>query len=160
MLMIAFVHGPDALLVRRQMRALCAELDPTGSNTTRVDGRTTAPNQIATMVGTPAFLGMGRVIVVEDLFAGKRGSKASDLDDEKSPAPSKDALGILTSVAPGNALIIVEPSLSSVPAAVRKVMPDIQVRTGIPSRGRELVSWIGSEATAAGSSIDDAAAAV
>ncbi len=155
--MIAFVHGPDALLVRQQVRALCADLDPSGSNTTRVDGRATAPNQIATMVGTPAFLGMGRIVIVDDLFAGKRGSKASDADDEKIPAPSKDALGIFSNVAPGNALIIVEPSLSSVPAAVKKVMPDIQVRTGIPPRGRELVSWVTSEATAAGSSIEEAA---
>src|SRR6185369_14482886 len=99
MSMIAFVHGPDALLVRQQVRALCAELDPSGSNTTRVDGKSTAPNQIATMLGTPAFLGMGRIIVVDDLFAGKRSSKAPDLDDEKSSPPSKDALGILTSVA-------------------------------------------------------------
>jgi DNA polymerase III delta subunit len=155
--MIAFVHGPDALLVRQQVRALCAELDPSGSNTTRLDGRMIAPNQIATMVGTPAFLGMGRVLIVDDLFAVKRGSKSSDSDDEKSPAPSKDALGILATVAPGNALIISEPSLSSVPAAVKKIAPDIQVRSGLPPRGRELVSWVTLEATAAGSSIDDAA---
>ena len=155
--MIAFVHGPDALLVRQQVRTLCADLDPSGSNTTRVDGRTTAPNQIATMVGTPAFLGMGRVIVVDDLFVGKRNSKAPDSEDEKSPPPSKDSLGILSNVAAGNALIIVEPSLSSVPAAVKKAMPDIQVRTGIPPRGRELVSWVSAEVAAAGTSIDDAA---
>ena len=155
--MIAFVHGPDALLVRQQVRALCAELDPDGSNTTRVDGRTIAPNQIATMVGTPAFLGMGRVLIVEDLFAGKRGGKAADSDDEKSPAPSKDALGILANVAPGNTLIISEPSLSSVPAAVKKIAPEMHVRSGIPPRGRELVSWVTQEATAAGSEIDDAA---
>lgn len=158
--MIAFVHGPDALLVRQHVRSLCAELDPDGSNTTRIDGRSVAASQLATMVGTPAFLGMGRVIVVEDLFAGKRPGKTSSSDDEKSVPPSKDTLEVLSNVAPGNSLIIAEPSLSSVPAAVKKAAPDIQVRMGVPPRGRELVSWVNAEVTATGSSIEDSAVPV
>ena len=158
--MIAFVHGPDALLVREAVRALLTELDPTGANTTRVDGRTTAPNQIATMVGTPAFLGMGRVVVVDDLFAGKRGAKEADGDAERAAPPSPETLAVLGRVADGNSLILSEPGLKSVPAAVKKAAPGIEVRAGIPPRGRDLVRWVTAEAEQTGSSIEDAAVPV
>jgi hypothetical protein len=66
-------------------------------------------------------------------------------------------LAVLGSVADGNALILSEPALSSVPTAVKKTAPGIEVRAGVPPRGRELVRWVTTETERAGSSIEEAA---
>lgn len=154
--MIAFIHGPDALLVRTHLKELLATLDPDGSNTTRVDGKSTSPQAIAGMVATPSFFGMARVVVVDDLFA-----RASKDDDDEPDAVSSSkkrstapAIELLSQVVEPNALILVEPSLSSVPAAVKKSGAGIEVRPGIPHRGRALQEWAEKQAQAFGSTFE------
>jgi DNA polymerase III delta subunit len=151
--MIYFIHGPDALLVRQHRSEILARLDPDGSNTTRVDGRTASPQAISSMVATPAFFGMARVVVVDDLFA--RMPKDAE-DVEEAPGTTKAnpaAIELLNSVVSPNALVLVEPSISSVPAAVRKSGAAIEVRAGIAPRGNDLVKWVESQAKNAGSGI-------
>lgn len=160
--MIYFVHGPDAFLVRDHIARLRAELDPSGANLTRIDSRSTPAKNIATMAGTPPFFGEGRVLIVDDLFAGKsRGKRAAASDDgEEASAsgPPSEALAVLTSLVAPNVLILAEPSLSSVPAAVKKLALKMEVRAGIPPRGSDLLDLVTEQATAAGSSIDRRAA--
>jgi DNA polymerase III delta subunit len=160
--MIYFIHGPDAFLVRDHISRLRTELDPEGTNLTRIDARSTPAKNIATMAGTPPFFGDGRVLIVDDLFAGKsRGKRAaSGGDDTESSgsAPSSDALSVLTSLVAPNVLILAEPSLSSVPAAVKKLGLKMEVHAGIPPRGPDLLEFVSEQATAAGSSIDRRAA--
>jgi DNA polymerase III delta subunit len=155
--MIFFIHGPDALLVRQHCSDILQRLDPDGANTSRIDGRTTTPQSISSMVATPAFFGMARVVVVDDLFA--RMSKESDDDDEAAAAtkPGPAALDVLGQVVEPNSLILVEPSLSSVPAAIRKSGAPIEVRSGIAPRGNDLIAWVEREAVRIGASIDRAA---
>lgn len=159
--MIYFVHGPDTLLVRRHVREITMRFDPDGVNTTRVDGRSTPPHQIATMVATPAFFGGGRVIIVDDLFGGKSGRGSGGDDDDGGGSGSKagsGALDLLDRVTEPNVLVLVEPSLASVPAAVKRRAPKLDVRSGVVPRGRELVSWVIEQAATLDAKIDQRAA--
>ncbi|MGH2548107.1 MAG: DNA polymerase III subunit delta, partial [Thermomicrobiales bacterium] len=161
--MIYFVHGPDAFLVRDHISHIRAELDPSGTNITRIDGRSNPAKNIATMAGTPPFFGEGRLLIVDDLFAGKtRGKRANaaatDDDESAATGPSSDALSVLTSLVAPNTLVLAEPSLSSVPAAVKKLALRMEVRAGIPPRGGDLLDFVMAQADSAGSSIDRRAA--
>jgi len=163
--MLAFVHGPDALLVREAVRVLAAERDPSGENTSRIDGRSTPASKIAIMAGTPGFFGAGRVLIVDDLFAGKsRGKRAAAVEEEdESGEPTgsaKEGLTVIAAASPDNLVIFAEPALSSVPAAVKKAAPGMLVRPCAPTRGRDLLAWIRARATQAGSSIDERTAAL
>ena len=105
--MLAFVHGPDALLVREAVRALAVDRDPSGENTTRIDARSTPTNKIAIMSGTPGFFGVGRVIIVDDLFGGK--SKAarrgvSDDDEAGEAAAPKEGLAVIAAASAADPL--------------------------------------------------------
>lgn len=152
--MIFFIHGPDALLVRHHRNEILGRLDPDGTNTTRVDGRTTSPQAIAGMVATPAFFGMARVVVVDDMFA--RLPKEPEDGDEAIGATKANpaAIEVLSQVVEPNALVLVEPSMASVPAAVRKSGAAIEVRAGVAPRGGDLVKWVRDQANAAGAPID------
>ncbi|MCC6705190.1 MAG: hypothetical protein IT334_09960 [Thermomicrobiales bacterium] len=158
--MIVFIHGPDAHLVRQHLKDTLARLDPDGANTSRVDGRTTSPQTIAGMVATPAFFGMARFVVVDDLFA--RTAKGGDDDDDASGTSSTKAnpaaIELLKQVVEPNSLVLVEPSLASVPAAVKKAGVGIEVKSGVAPRGPGLTAWVIEQAELAGSSIDQAAA--
>jgi DNA polymerase III delta subunit len=159
--MIYFVHGPDAFLVRDHILRLRAELDPSGTNITRIDGRSNPAKNIATMAGTPPFFGEGRLLIVDDLFAGKTRSKragVSDEDESGSTGPTSDALSVLTNLVAPNTLVLAEPSLSSVPAAVKKLALKLEVRAGVPPRGGDLLDFVMAQADGAGSSIDRRAA--
>ena len=161
--MLAFVHGPDALLVREAVRALAVDRDPSGENTTRIDARSTPTNKIAIMSGTPGFFGVGRVIIVDDLFGGK--SKAarrgvSDDDEAGEAAAPKEGLAVIAAASADNLVIFAEQSLASVPAAVKRVAPGMLVRPCAPPRGRALLGWLRERATVAGSAIDERTASM
>jgi DNA polymerase III delta subunit len=160
--MIYFVHGPDAFLVREHVSQLRAQLDPSDSNSTRIDGRSTPAKNIARMAGTPSFFGEPRLLIVDDLFTGKsRGKRTAQSDDTEesgSTGAASDAMAVLTSLVSPNVLILAEPGLSSVPAAVKKLALPMEVRAGIPPRGPDLLDFVSAQATAAGSSIDRRAA--
>jgi len=158
--MIFFIHGPDALLVRSNLKEILLRLDPDGANTTRVDGRTTSPQTIAGMVATPAFLGMARVIVVDDLLARSKSIPGEEDDNLDNPASKANpaAIELLNQVAEPNSLVLVEPTLGSVPAAVKRSAAGIEVRAGVAPRGRDLLNWVDEQARSIGSDIDGQAA--
>ena len=161
--MIFFVHGPDALLARSHVKDILDRVDPGGENTTRVDGRSTSPQAIAGMVATPSFFGMARVVVVDDLLSMTSKNAESDDDEIESTGGRKSNAGVvemLGQVVEPNSLILVEPSLASVPAAIKKAGVGIDVRSGVPPRGSDLVKWVQKRAETAGSSIDNHAARV
>ncbi len=157
--MIAIVHGPDALLVRQAVKTLLAARDPDGNATNRVDGKSAALSQIISQVGSVGFFGTGRVIVIHDLLVrATKGAKSSD-DDDSSDAGSIDLAPLFSAVTPENTLVLVESSLASVPAAVRRALPsDADVIAGEPPRGSNLVRWIANAAESAKTEIDPQAA--
>jgi DNA polymerase III delta subunit len=101
---------------------------------------------------------MARVVVVDDLFA-RAGKQEAEGDDVPSTSTKADpaAIDLLSQVVEPNSLILVESSLSSVPAAVKKSGAGIEVRAGIAPRGTELERWVKDRAKEVGASIDQQA---
>ncbi len=159
--MILVVLGPDAALARRQAALRADDHDPGGDNTTRLDGREANVAQLAAMVGSAGFFGR-RAIVVDGLLA-RAGRGASDDGETDRPQPRGKAaidLGpLFAAVAPDNLLLLLEPTLGAVPAAIRKALPPhAEVIGSEPPRGAALLSAIATMAKDAGGDIERPAA--
>jgi DNA polymerase III delta subunit len=155
---IYFIHGPDRLLARDAALAIAADLDPEGLNTTWLDGRETSFAAVASAVGAATFFGSPRIVVVTDLLG--RSSRDSDTGEpdgggEDRPGRGRAELEFLVSAVPeSHHLIILEPSLATVPAVFKNTASGAKVIAGDPPRGSTLVAWIEDAALDAGSRID------
>ncbi len=156
--MIAIVHGPDGLLVRQSVAKLIQTHDPDGMATNRIDGKATPLPQIIAQVASVGFFGAGRVVVVDDLlFRATKPAKGGE--DSGSDAGGLDLGPLFAAVEQNNTLILVDQSLHSVPAAVRKMMPTaVEVVAGEPPRGPNLLRWMAATAKSAGVGLDQRAA--
>lgn len=144
--MIALVTGPDAATARERAAALVREHDPSGSNTTRVDGRTASLPGLTAQVGSVGFFAERRVIVVDDLMGrAAKPTRAGAADDEASEAgpPALDVAPLFAATLPENLLLLVDAALSGVPAAIKRAAPpEATVVVCEPPRGAELVAWL------------------
>ena len=158
--MIVLVHGPDAALARDAVAELVRAHDPEGANTTAFDGKDTPLSQIVVAVGSAGFFGVGRVVVVHDLMTRARGGKNADDDGGTAPpAGTIDLAPLFAAVPPENLLVLVDPGLASVPAVVKKSVPNgVRIVAGDPPRGRDLIGWVVRAATKSGGEIDAPAA--
>lgn len=160
--MIYFIHGPDRQLAREAALAIVGDLDPDGSNTTWLDGRETSYAGVASAVGTASFFGSPRIVIVTDLLV--RASRDSDAaesigEDQERPGRGRAELSSLISAVPeSHHLIILEPSLTTVPAVLKAASPGAKVIAGEPPRGSELIAWIEAAAVQAECRIDRRAA--
>lgn len=155
--MIHLILGPDRLLARDSARALASELDPTGTNTTWLDGRETTPERVISAAGTISFFGAAPVVVVADLLA-RYGKQAEDDDSGSGGTPRKRETSPLATIAAAvpeaHHLILLEPSLTSAPAALKSAKPPARVIANEPPRGPALVGWIVDTASRVESTID------
>lgn len=145
--MIALFIGPDAAIVRQESRALALARDPDGQSTSTLDGKTVPFKDVLMQVASVGFFGTGRVVIVQDLVArfGKQGGEKGDWAQLFASVPAE------------NTLILADPSLAAVPAAVRKALPkDAAVTSGAPPRGPELIRWLVATSRAEGASLSDA----
>lgn len=148
--MIAVILGPDASMVRAEVRRRVTAADPSGQSTTIMDGKTAGLHDVQMAVASIGFFGAGRVIVVEDLIArlGKQGAR------DGGSVPDWPAL--FASVPNVTMLVLADPSLATLPVGVKKALPsDASVTLCEPPRGRELTRWIQDRAAAQHSSIDE-----
>ncbi|MGB3329960.1 MAG: hypothetical protein WBA46_13445 [Thermomicrobiales bacterium] len=148
--MITAVLGPDNGLARSELKRILAEVDPDGTSTSTLDGKSASLNDVLMAASSVGFFSAGRVVVVEDLIArlGKQGAK------ENGAAPNWDAL--LSGIPAASTLILFDPSLATLPAAVKKAMPpDARLIVGDPPRGCDLVRWLRAEAKREGVDLDD-----
>lgn len=151
--MISVILGPDYALARTALRDLRKQRDPSGDSTSFLDGKIVSIRQVITDISSLGFFSAGRVVIVEDLIArlGKQGAK----DNGQTP----DWPGLFAAVQSESTLILIDPSLASLPAAVKKALPnDATVQLSKPPRGAELVGWIQREAKKNGAGIDQQAA--
>jgi DNA polymerase III delta subunit len=159
---IYFIHGPDRLLAREAALAIAGDFDPDGSNTTWLDGRNVSFADVASAVGAASFFSAPRIVVVTDLLAraGRESDSTQSNDgDEERPGRGRAELESLVAAAPeSHHLVLLEPSLSSVPAAFKKVAPGAKVIAGEPPRGSVLLAWIEAAAIKVESRIDTRAA--
>ena len=125
--MIYFIHGPDRLLGRQAVLAIAADFDPSGSNTTWLDGRETSFAGVASAVGAASFFGSPRVVIVTDLLV--RASKDAESGEPTSGLEERSGRGraelesLVSAVPDSHHLIIFEPTLTSVPAIFKSTTP-------------------------------------
>lgn len=135
--MISIVLGPDYAMARARMREIRRQADPSGDNTSMLDGKTVGLRAVMMDISSVGFFSAGRVVIVEDLIArlGKQGAK----DGSQTP----DWPALFAAVPEASTLILVEASLQSLPAAVKKALPDgATVEFCDPPRGPALITWI------------------
>jgi len=148
--MIVVILGPDASMARAEVRRRMTDADPSGQSTTVMDGKISGLHDVQMAVASIGFFSAGRVIVVEDLIArlGKQGAR----DGGSVP----DWTGLFAAVPGETTLVLVDPSLVTLPAGVKKALPSgVSVTVCDPPRGRELIRWIKARATDQDSSMDD-----
>lgn len=148
--MIAIVLGPDGSMARDAVRGILRDRDPSGQSTSTIDGKTSSLKNIQMDATSVGFFSAGRVVIVEDVIArlGKLGAR-----DGANPP---DWGGLFKAIPDPSTLILLDPSLASVPAAVNKALPsDTKIFVSDPPRGRDLLQWIQGEATSEKSEIDD-----
>ncbi|MFT4039224.1 MAG: hypothetical protein QM692_13640 [Thermomicrobiales bacterium] len=147
--MIHFVYGPDATLARQHARQIAQQADPGGENTSWLDGKETSLNGVLNAIGTVSFFGGGRVVVVSDVLPKASGEGAS------GAGKAGEMLAALVAGVPeGSTLVLLEPSLSGPPAALKPHADRITVKSGAPPRGRDLITWIQERAKDAEGKID------
>jgi len=152
---IALIVGPDAASARAETDALLRQHDPGGLNTTRLDGKSLTIDEAVSAVSTPAFFGGGRVIVIDDLMARASKTAASEGSELAPIAKGFDFTKLFESVADGNALLLVDQPLETIPAAVKRVAPPTTTMFGgDPPRGAALIDWLQRQADKANSKID------
>jgi DNA polymerase III delta subunit len=152
--MIYFVHGPDRLLARRAATAIVKDVDPDGHNTSWLDGRETSFSKLSAAIGSVSFFGSTRTVVVSDLLPRTSRDLERDTDvAEASTGALSDLQDILKRVPQSHCLILLEPSLLALPASLKASLLAIEVISGAPPRGAELVRWIQERAVELGSSI-------
>lgn len=158
--MIVLVHGPDAASARAKVAAVLADRDPSGENTSWFDAADTPLPQLVVAAGSAGFFGVGRVVVVRDLMAkASRGKGGTSASVDEPAAGSLDLGPLFAAVPPENTLVLLDPGLSSLPAAVKKAAPKDATVVGCePPRGGDLVAWIERTAQEAGGGIEREAA--
>ncbi len=151
--MIAIVVGPDGSMAREAVRGILRERDPSGQSTSTIDGKTATLSTIQMDATSVGFFSAGRVVIVEDVMArlGKPGAK----DGANPPAWPE----LFAAIPDASTLILLDPSLGAVPAAIRKALPaDATIVLSDPPRGRDLLRWIMGRAKDEGAGIDQATA--
>jgi DNA polymerase III delta subunit len=155
---IYFIHGPDRLLAREAVLATAAEFDPSGSNTTWLDGRETSFSGVASAVGAASFFDSPRVVIVTDLLV--RASRESETGESTAGGDELRGRGraeiesLVAAVPESHHLIFFEPSLTSVAAMLKTAAPRLKVIAGEPPRGPALIVWIEAAAQRVESLID------
>jgi len=155
---IYFIHGPDRLLAREAVLKTAAEFDPSGSNTTWLDGRETSFGGVASAVGVASFFDSPRVVVVIDLLV--RANRESESGESTAGVADRSGRGraeiesLVSAVPESNHLILFEPALTSVPALLKTAAPGLKVIAAEPPRGSALIAWIEVAAHGAESRID------
>lgn len=148
--MICVVLGPDYAMARGRARDIARERDPSGDNTSTMDGKAASIRAVMMDIASVGFFSAGRVVIVEDLIArlGKQGAK----DGGQVP----DWPGLFSAVPDASTLVLLDPSLAALPAAVKKALPAMAtVDLSEPPRGPHLVTWIRNRANVEQAQIDE-----
>jgi DNA polymerase III delta subunit len=144
--MIHLILGPDYSMVREATRKRALASDPDGQSTSTMDGKAVSIQDVAMAAASIGFFSAGRTIIVEDLLARfAKGNAKSDTDWK----------ALFSGVPAETTLILADPSVVSMPAAVKKALPDTaDVLLCDPPRGRDLIDWIVGRAKSQGGKID------
>ena len=146
--MIVIILGPDAGLAHGTLKRVLADRDPSGQNTSVLDGNSVGIRAVMNDISSVGFFASGRVVVVENLLArlGKRGAR------DAGNAPAWAAL--YASVPAANTLVLFDPSITELGSLAKAPLPkEARTEYSRPPRGPQLIEWIQETASAAGSNI-------
>ncbi len=145
--MIHLILGPDQAMARAAARQRMLASDPDGQGTSIMDGASVSLQDVMMATASLGFFSASRTVVVEGLLA--RFAKGTGKGN------GADWGALFAAVPTVTTLILADPTVLSVPVAVKKALPgDAEVVPCDPPRGRELVEWIVSRARAGGGTIE------
>lgn len=148
--MIVVIIGPDGSMVRDAVRKHATAADPDGQSTSELDGNTVSMNDVIGAISSVGFFSTGRVVVVNNFI-----SKSNKSGGRGKSAP--DWSSLFGAVPEASTLILADPSLATVPVALRRALPpDAVVVEGDPPRGPQLEKWIRSMVAQLDSDITEA----
>jgi DNA polymerase III delta subunit len=153
---VTVFHGDNTFEIRERVFGARQVIDPTGLSTSVFENANTSVPEISTAVSSPGFFGADRLVICHNLASSTPGKrrKKSDQSGENS-----DPLDIISSVAPGVWLVVIEPALKAAEEKqIRSKSDHVEVvRLTVP-RGRSLIDWTCERARAHSAALDGATA--
>ncbi|CAN5668651.1 hypothetical protein BH23CHL5_BH23CHL5_03720 [soil metagenome] len=146
--MIAVVLGPDRWMARSAVQKLVDQHDPDHSNTSRYSADSDSVANVINAVSTRSFFDSQRVIVAtgyvpkQSSTSGRSKSTAKGRASKAGKTALSDPLDSMfaAALATGTTLILHEPELVVLPAALKRMLPaDVVTVTGQPPRGSALI---------------------
>jgi DNA polymerase III delta subunit len=160
--MLHLLHGADTFRSAARWRDLRAALDPSGFNGVSLDGQDTTPDSLRAACDAFSFFGGGRCVDVRGLLTRwkerKGTAQAGDAAQGKGAGDPFEALVVyLPLMPPTTTLILWEPGLVELPAALRRALQDLGPSAAIERfdspLGRELRDWVIARAASAGATM-------
>ncbi|MBI2723898.1 MAG: DNA polymerase III subunit delta [Chloroflexi bacterium] len=167
--MIHLLFGKDDYQVRLAAQAVRTSLaegdDMLASNTTVLDGRGLAPDELLAHATAAPFLSANRLVIVEGLLralgevrGGRRGKRKTPAEDPLEPWRQAAArLADPATMPPTTTVIFIEGELTPKNPALPIFRPIAKTRELSPLQGGALLSWIRDEAKSLDVDIADAA---
>lgn len=140
--MITLLHGTNRLAMDEWIARLRSQHDPSGLNTTFIDGSADALGDLRSACLAPGFFGTSRLVIVRDLLA-ERPRGRSRRGGDGANGDRDEVTSILASAPPETVILIVEQSVP--PATLRalqRAVPGIEVKSLETPRGSNLVAWV------------------
>src|SRR4051812_7502659 len=159
--MLHLLHGADTFRSAARWRALRAALDPSGFNGVSLDGQDTTPDSLRAACDAFSFFGGGRCVDVRGLLTRWKERKGSaqtgDAQSKGAGDPFEALVVYLPLMPPTTTLILWEPGLVELPAALRRALQDLGPSAATERfdspLGRELRDWVLARAMAAGATM-------
>lgn len=147
--MLYLLHGADSFRSAARLRALRAELDPSGFNGTTLDAQDTTTDTLRAACDALPFFGGGRYVEARGLLARwkeARGKAAErEADTPKTADPVETLATYLPQMPPTTTLVLWEATLYEPPAALRRALQELGKGAAVerfdPPLGRELKEW-------------------
>lgn len=149
--MIRLLHGTNRLGIDERVRALRAEYDPDGLNTTSIETASAHLGELRGAALAPGFFGETRMVVATDAFGS---ATSSGRRKSAQPKSLDETLGLLKTVPESTVLVLVEQVLT--PAQLRPIktaLPKLEVETLDVPRGYDLRDWSIARASDAGADL-------
>ncbi|MFN8512315.1 MAG: hypothetical protein U0232_19780 [Thermomicrobiales bacterium] len=162
--MLYLLHGADTFRSAARLRALRAELDPTGFSSTSLDAQEASPDALRAACDALPFFGGGRCVEVRGMLARWKDAKGkgAEGDGAKAADPFEALAAYLPQMPPTTTLLLWESSVYEPPAGLRRALQDLGKAVAIekfdPPLGRELRDWAIGRAKEAGATLRPEAA--
>jgi DNA polymerase III subunit delta len=159
--MLYLLHGADTFRSAARLRALRAELDPTGFSSTSLEAQEASPETLRAACDALPFFGGGRCVEVRGMLTRWKEAKARGAEREgdaaKAPDPFEAFATYLPQMPPTTTLLLWERGAYEPPAGLRRALQDLgqggKVEKFDPPLGNALRDWAIGRAQEAGATL-------